>query len=107
MTPEAVASPAAAPAGLRNSWVLRLWAASRNPARAVGWNEARIGGYETRRHALLHGLVNAWIIGPAWPAPLIDTRPNTHEGARGSSTGVNRTRSDFPNIADPIIQISL
>lgn len=62
MTPEAAACLSSARAWSRDSWVLSLWARSRNPARAVGWNETRIDGYETRRHELLHGLVNAWIL---------------------------------------------
>lgn len=65
MTPEAAASLPLARGWSRDSWVLSLWAGTRTPARAVGWNDTRIDGYETQRVELLEGLVNAWIIGKA------------------------------------------
>lgn len=41
---------------------LNLWALTRDPGRVIGWDHVRLPGCETRRHELLDGLVNAWVI---------------------------------------------
>ena len=46
----------------RGAWVLSLWARTRVPRRAVGWDSTRVDGYDTQCHALLEGLVQAWTI---------------------------------------------
>lgn len=46
------------------AWVLRLWAHMRRGTRAVDVEALCPQGYAVRRHALLGGFVNAWIVRP-------------------------------------------
>jgi len=44
----------------RGAFFLDLWAATRNPARAIGASTLDIAGWNRARHPLMGGLVNAW-----------------------------------------------
>ena len=66
------------------AWVLGLWARTRVPTRAVGWDSTQVDGYETRCHELLEGLVNAWTIRRSPPAvskppPECTANANAHQ----------------------------
>lgn len=65
MTPEAAAIVRSRRELGRGAWVLSLWARTRVPSRAVGSDGTCCPGYDTQRHELLDGLVNAWTIRPA------------------------------------------
>lgn len=56
--------------GTRMSWVLRMWARTRTPARAVGVSDLRLPGWQVQPHPLLDGMVHAWVIRPTACAGL-------------------------------------
>lgn len=62
MTPAGAAQWRSGQARGRNSWLLKLWAHTRRPDRIVTFEDVRVSGHDTRRHELLDGLVNAWLI---------------------------------------------
>lgn len=68
MTPQAVADYLDEHPGLRDAWVLRLWARTRSPQRLVRAEHLQPPAGQLHCHPLLGGLVNAWLLRPA-PAP--------------------------------------
>jgi SAM-dependent methyltransferase len=69
MSPQSVRQYLAGRPRLRDAWVLRLWARSRNPARLVQAGDLAVPGFTLAQHPLLGGLVNAWLL-TARPAGL-------------------------------------
>ena len=62
MTSAQAARYLAAHPGTDMAWVLRLWARTRSPARALGAAELAAPGWQASAHPLLDGMVNAWIL---------------------------------------------
>lgn len=62
MNPEAVRRFLAEHRGLRDAWVLRLWARTRQPSRLVQAADLAVPGFTITQQPLLGGLVNAWML---------------------------------------------
>lgn len=62
MSPQSVRQYLAGQPGLRDAWVLRLWARTRQPARLVQADDLSVPGFTLVQHPLLGGLVNAWLL---------------------------------------------
>lgn len=76
MSPQSVRRYLAGQPGLRDAWVLRLWARTRQPARLVQAADLAVPGFTLRQHPLLGGLVNAWLLTPrATGLKLVEPTP--------------------------------
>lgn len=68
MSPQSVRQYLAGQPRMPDAWVLRLWASTRKPARLVQASDLSAPGFVLTRHALLGGLVNAWLLREIAPA---------------------------------------
>lgn len=69
MTPASAAAWLARHPAARGATVLRLWAHTRRPQRAVQAHDLHWPGWDAQAHPLLEGLVQAWLLRASQPSP--------------------------------------